>query len=114
MIDYNVYKILRNELDEETRFILQKLKSTLNDLLLYMLRARFPLKSNNDIKELVNQKQSGFLVEEEWKNMIVQIYENEDAMSLETKIVEFIRKKGPFTKPPEPSEKYVILLKLQQ
>jgi hypothetical protein len=70
-----------------------------------MLRAKLPMKCNNDIRELVNQKLNGFLVEEEWKTMIVQIYENDDVIILENKIIEFIRKKGPFNKPPEPTDK---------
>lgn len=71
-----------------------------------MLRAKFPMKSNSDVKELVNQKLNGYLAEEEWKSMIVQIYENDDVVNLENKIIEFIRKKGPFNnKPPEPNEK---------
>jgi hypothetical protein len=70
-----------------------------------MLKAKFPMKSNNDIKEFLNQKVNGFLTEEDWKSMIVQIYENEDVINLENKIMELIRKKGPFNKLVEPNEK---------
>ena len=63
------------------------------------------MKSNNDIKEFLNQKVNGFLTEEDWKSMIVQIYENEDVINLENKIMELIRRKGPINKPVEPNEK---------
>lgn len=74
--------------------ILNKLKTTLNDLLLYTLKAKFPMKSNKDIKDLFNERINGFIMEEEWKKMIMQIYEDEDVINLENKIQETIKKKG--------------------
>lgn len=96
---------MRNELDEESRFILQKLKQTLNDLLMYLLKSKYPMKTNNDLKEIYNQKLTGFLLEEEWKRMISQIYESEDVANLENKIYDFIRKKDPIQNKADPSEK---------
>jgi hypothetical protein len=70
------------------------------------------MKSNNDIKELYNQKLNGFLVEEEWKRMIMQIYENEDVVNIENKIMDLIKKKGPTinTLKQEASDKYRLNL----
>lgn len=70
------------------------------------MKAKFPMKSNADVKELFNQKLNGYLIEEEWKRMIMQIYENDDVINLENKILDFIRKKGPINTPkPESSDK---------
>lgn len=64
-----------------------------------------PMKSNNDIKEIYNQKLNSYLLEEEWKNIIMQIYENDDIMNLQNKIIDFIRKKGPSNNKLETSDR---------
>ena len=56
--DAEVYlfgKILRNELDEESRFILIKLQENISELLEYYLKSKNPLKSQNDIKKLLSK-----------------------------------------------------------
>ena len=57
------------------------------------MKGKFPLKSNGDIKEIVNQKNNGLLLEEEWKEIIFYMYEQEYANYLYTKIVEHIKRK---------------------
>ena len=86
-------KILRNECEEEFRIVLQKVKNTITDLLTFYLKGKFPLKSNGDIKDVVSQKSNGLLLEEEWKEIIFYMYEQEDANYLYTKIVEHIKRK---------------------
>jgi len=86
-------KILRNECEEEFRIVLQKVKNTITDLLTFYLKGKFPLKSNGDIKEVVQQKTNGLLLEEEWKEIIFYMYEQEDANYLYQKIVEHIKRK---------------------
>jgi len=87
-------KILRNECEEEFRIVLQKVKNTINDLLNFYLKGKFPLKSNGDVKEMVNQKTSGgILQEEEWKEIVFYMYEQEDANYLSSKIIEHIKRK---------------------
>lgn len=90
---------MRNELDEESRYIIQKLKTTLKELLMQSLKAKFPYKSSNDIIDMCNQKIIGSIIDEEWKRIIYQIYENEDVAILEKKIIDFIKKKAPLNKP---------------
>jgi hypothetical protein len=85
---------LRNELEEDSRLVLQRLKVTISDLLTFFLKSKYPLKSTNDIKEIHTQKLTGILLEDEWKAIIYYVYENDDAKSLETKIMDFIRKKN--------------------
>jgi hypothetical protein len=86
-------KILRNELEEESRIVIAKLKSTIYELLLYFLKAKYPLKTSSDIKELANSKTLGFLHDEEWKGIVRYLYENDDGLLVESKINEFIKKK---------------------
>ena len=72
---------------------MQKLKTTINDLLMHCLKNVFRMKSNNEIKDQYNQRLNGFIFEEEWKFIIKQIYDEQDNEYLENKITEIIRKK---------------------
>jgi hypothetical protein len=52
-----------------------------------------------DIKEMMNQKTNGHLLEEEWKEIVFYMYEQEDANFLYNKIIELIKKKYSESKP---------------
>jgi len=84
-------KILRNELEEEARLIIAKMKTTISELLVYFLKAKFPLKISNEIKQMADNKMNGLLNEDEWKGIIYNVYEKQDADLLNSKIEEFIR-----------------------
>ena len=86
-------KILRNELEEESRIVNQKLKSTIGELLSYFLKAKYPLKSNGDIKDITISKQNGLLNDDEWKGIVYYIHEKDDGTIIENKIFEFIKRK---------------------
>ncbi len=86
-------KILRNEIEEETRVVLQKMKSTFAELLVYFLKAKHPLKSNAEIKEIALSKQSGLLNEDEWKGIIYYLHDKNEGVIIENKIIEFIKKR---------------------
>lgn len=72
---------------------MQKLKTTINDLLMHCLKNVFRMKSNNEIKEQFNQRINGFILEEEWKFIIKQIYDEQDNEYLENKITDLIKKR---------------------
>ena len=80
-------------MDEDSIFIMQKLKTTINDLLMHCLKNVFRMKSNSEIKEQYNQRINGYIFEEEWKFIIKQIYDEQDNEYLENKITEIIKKK---------------------
>lgn len=86
-------KILRNELEEDARIVISKLKSTIFDLLNYFIKAKFPLKSNGEIREMAISKQNSFLAQEEWKGIINYLFTNDEGKQLQAKIMSFIRKK---------------------
>ena len=86
-------KILRNEIEEEAVSVIAKLKVTIVDLLSYILKSKNPLKSNGDIKKLVNSKMTGNLLEDEWRSILYSIYEKEDTILIENKVNEIIKKK---------------------
>ena len=58
-------KTLRNECDEEFRFVQIQVKETVAELLKMHLKSRYPLKNNADINEMINEKTNGYLYEEE-------------------------------------------------
>ena len=84
-------KILRNEQEEDSRLILNKLKDNISELLEYYYRSKYPLKSQKEIKKIMDQKKNGVLLEEEWKGIINYLYNNEDSQIIENKIMEFIQ-----------------------
>lgn len=88
------FQILRNELDEDSIFIMQKLKTTINDLLTHFLKNIYRLKSNAEIKEQFNQRINGYILEDEWKFIVKQIYDEQDSEYLDNKITDLVRKKN--------------------
>ena len=91
-------KIMRNEQEEEARFAIEKITSSINDLLLYSLKSKYPFKSVDDINKMFKKKKNEELIEEEWKGIIYYIYEIEQAKELENKVQSFIIKKFTYMK----------------
>ena len=85
-------KIMRNEQEEDARFIITKVSESIEELLLYYIKKQNPLKLFNEIKEIFEQKKKSELMEEEWKGIIYSIYEKEEAGEIEKKIESFINK----------------------
>ena len=87
-------KIMRNEQEEDARFIIQKVSESIEDLLLYYIKRQNPLKSINEIKKIFERKKKSELLEEEWKGIIYSIYERKEAIEIEKKIESFINKEN--------------------
>jgi len=51
------------------------------------------MKSSSEIKEYLNQRLNGNILEDEWKFIIKHIYDEQDYEYLENKISDVIRKK---------------------
>ncbi len=101
-------KILRNEIEEEAISVISRLKQTIGDLLTYLLKSKYPLKSNSDIKDLTISKLNGNLNEEEWKSIIYCVYEKEDAKLLEMKIFDHVKRKYVDNKKVDNINKYTL------
>jgi Ca2+-binding EF-hand superfamily protein len=87
-------KILRNECDEEFRFVQMQVKETVSELLRMHLKGKYPLKNSNDVAEMLNEKLQGFITEEEWTDIVRYMYNTTDAEILITLIKELIQKKN--------------------
>ena len=87
-------KIMRNEQEEDARFIIQKVSESIEELLLYYIKRQNPLKLVNEIKKIFDKKKKSELFEEEWKGIIYSIYEKQEAEEIEKKILSFINKEN--------------------
>ena len=87
-------KIMRNEQEEDSRFIIQKISQNIEELLLYYIKRQNPLKLINEIKNIFEKKKKSELFEEEWKGIIYSIYEKGEAEEIENKIINFINKEN--------------------
>jgi len=87
-------KILKNEQEEDARFIIQKVSESIEELLLYYIKRQNPLKPINEIKNIFEHKKKSELFEEEWKGIIYSIYEKEEAGEIEKKLENFINKEN--------------------
>ena len=67
-------KVLRNEVDEEFRFVQQQLKQTVRDLLRVYLKGKFPLKGDREVGRILEQRAKGDVAEEEWTDIIKYMY----------------------------------------
>ena len=87
-------KIMRNEQEEDARFILEKLSNSIEELLLFYIKKQNPLKLINEIQKIFQNKKNSYLAEEEWRGIIFSIYEKQEATQIEKKIEKFINKEN--------------------
>ena len=86
-------KILRNEIEEDARFIYTRLQQSILEYLKYYFKSKHPYKSVKDINNMIKEKKTKMLTEDEWKKIINYLYNNEDAKILEEKVNDVIQKK---------------------
>jgi len=79
-------KILKNECDEEFRFIQMHVKDTLLSLVKVMLKDKYPLKSEKDIQAMLDKVQSGYVDTWMWTKILDKMYEERDARILQDDI----------------------------
>lgn len=72
---------------------MSKLKTTIHDLLHHCLKNIYRMKSSSEITQQLNQRLNGYILEDEWRFIIKQIYDEQDYEYLENKITDIIRKK---------------------
>ena len=87
-------KILNNEQEEASRYIIIKLKENIAELLEYYYKNKYPLKSQKELKKKMEGKKNGVLIEEEWKGIIYYLYNSEDSQVIENKILAFIQEQN--------------------
>ena len=86
-------KILKNECDEEFRFIQTHVKETLVGLLKALLRERFALKSESEINKMMKSIEKGSMEEWQWRKIIEKMYDPNDYEILEQKFVNAVQER---------------------
>ena len=87
-------KILKNECDEEFRFIQSHVKETLGNLLKILLREKYYLKSEGEIIQMFDQIQTnpnGTIEDIYMKKIINKMYDSDDVRTLTSRFVECIQ-----------------------
>ena len=80
-------KILKNECDEEFRFIQMHVKETLLSLLKVLLKDKNPFKSEAEIGKFLDQIQNGSMEEWMWRKIIEKMYDPKDYEVLESRFL---------------------------
>ena len=83
-------KILKNECDEDFRFIQMHVKDTLVSLVKVMLKDKHPLKSEKDIQKMLDQIEKGKIEDWMWLKILEKMYEERDAQILQERIRDLI------------------------
>lgn len=86
-------KILKNECDEEFRFIQMHVKDTLLSLLKVLLKDKHPFKSESEIGKMLDIIQNSTMDDWMWKKIIEKMYDPKDFEVLEGKFQAIIEEK---------------------
>jgi len=79
-------KIMRNECDEDFRFVHAEVKTAISDILKEKLRRKYRNKSEDAIISILNKVQGDEIEEWQWKDIISKMYNEEHAAILEERI----------------------------
>lgn len=88
-------KILRNEVDEEFRFIQASVKRTVAELLRVYIKSKNPLKMDEQINEQLKQQMNGYIEEDNWVDIIKYMYNKEDSLALIIMVKDLCRHNPP-------------------
>ena len=83
-------KILKNECDEDFRFIQMHVKDPLVSLVKVMLKDKHPLKSEKDIQKMLDMIEKGKIEDWMWLKILEKMYEERDAQILQERIRDLI------------------------
>ena len=76
-------KVLKNECDEEFRYIQVHVRNTMEQVLKNVYRDKHPLKSEKDLNQMVEKLKkhngTGQLEEATWKKVVLKMYDEQDS-----------------------------------
>ncbi|KEG13207.1 putative structural maintenance of chromosome (SMC) family protein [Trypanosoma grayi] len=84
-------RILRNEIDEEFRFVQRQVRETVHELLRVYVKGKRPSNSDAEINKIVQKKVSGTLLEDEWVDIVKYMYNTEDAVAIIMRLRDHLR-----------------------
>ncbi|KAK7198677.1 Leucine Rich repeats (2 copies) [Novymonas esmeraldas] len=83
-------KILRNEVDEDFRFVQQHVRETVKELLRLHLKARRPLAGVAELNSALQCAMSGTVAEDAWKEVVKYMYNAGDAALITSIIHQYL------------------------
>lgn len=86
-------KILKNECDEEFRFIQTHVRDTLGNLLKILLREKYHLKSEAEIASMcdfIQTSSQGVIEDIYWKKIVNKMYDRDDVATLTSRFMECV------------------------
>lgn len=86
-------KILKNECDEEFRFIQAHVKDTLSSLLKVMIKEKYPMKAETEFSRMHENILTGQVDEWIWRKIIEKMYDPRDFEILESKFNQMLEEK---------------------
>ncbi|KPI86658.1 hypothetical protein ABL78_4273 [Leptomonas seymouri] len=88
-------KVLRNEVDEEFRFVQQHVRETVKELLRLQIRTKRPLSGAAEVKRALQESMNGTVREDEWKAIVKYMYNATDAALITSMIHQFLYPQSP-------------------
>jgi len=83
-------KILKNECDEDFRFIQMHVQETLINLVKVMLKDKHPLKAEKEIQKMLENIEKGRIDDWMWLKILEKMYEERDGQILQERIRDLI------------------------
>jgi Ca2+-binding EF-hand superfamily protein len=83
-------KILRNEIDEEFRFVQQHVRETVKELLRLQIKTKRPLGGVAEMNRALQESMSGTVAEDEWKEVVKYMYNAADAALITSIIHQYL------------------------
>ncbi|KAL7706193.1 hypothetical protein N2W54_004675 [Lotmaria passim] len=83
-------KILRNEVDEEFRFVQQHVRETVKELLRLQIKTKRPLGGAAEMNRALQESMTGTVAEDEWKEIVKYMYNAADAALITSIIHQFL------------------------
>ena len=87
-------KILKNECDEQFRFVQMHVKESLTVILKGIIRDRNPIKPEKEIAKDTEMVANSFIEEWQWKRVIFKMYQQEDMEILNQKFYDLIHQRN--------------------
>merc|ERR1719238_1078701 len=86
-------KILRNEIDEEFRFVQRQLKETVHELLRVYLKGKYPLKGDEEISQMLRKRINATVSHDEWVDIVKYMYNTEDSVSIIMRVEDVLKQR---------------------
>jgi len=86
-------RVMRNELDEDFKQVITRIKESTRQLLRSYIQSKYPLMRGSELKTTLKDKLEGSLLQDEWCAIVDAIFSEEESDYIKQQIGEIIEKK---------------------